>query len=444
MRDQLFVPSAQVQNDLDAISEAHRLSRIERDKLARIVIGAIPGNRDRPLHALARALQRHADRVGRAGEVDLFGLLADAACGRTGYGLSRLSVALLDFLATMDGYQHFDSIADAVAAITAEGAGEDGFARGRSLLSASLHRYRVDHMPYETRRQAFTEIHRWVASDRAGAQIPGDGDAIAFWAEMAEDGAWTTYVATLAAFDDFREARTLRTSASAVSLDALAEAGFDAAIGMGDETGRENASFDEAIESVATAKIKVLKGVEVTSLKRVAAVSQAMTHWPRCGVAALTFGPVQNVLVQLKRDHAAPEKLAEVAACLDFTDYDSQISELTRLARSCRDVMSLYAKLAADAGLIDGTGPAASTLDADTEKRIIQLLRRRSFAELTSEELLERLGEVVPGLVDIEAQLAALLRGLAAWPETARREAMAADRAAFANTFSRLYVFSGG
>lgn len=425
--------SSQVCNDIETVVETHGLAGAAKEKLIRIVTGAVPGNRDLPLYGLARTLQ--AAITARDG-ANLFDLIApsDHSAAR----LPRLSLAVLDFLATMSDYAYFDEIARGVSLLTGEG--EKPLSEAVSVFAACLHNYRVAYLPYENRRQAFSTIRSHFKTARPGTGLPEDGDAIAFWSTLASPEGWTTYTATLAALVDFVAAAQTRDATTTVSLDMLQEQGFDPETGVFDSDEGEEPDLLQAIETLATADLKLFKGPQLDELRRLASALPALRRWRRSGSALLSFSPVQNVLVQLKRQSAGANRLAEAAGCAEAEEYRHKLMALADIALACRDVALLYRRLG-EAG--DRTAPDASTVDQKAEERIARMMRRQSLASRTPDELRAAIGDVLPALAVIVTRLDRCVSNLEAWPVEERDAAFAADRAAFADTFGRLYCSAG-
>ncbi|MBU1175860.1 MAG: hypothetical protein KKH72_10710 [Alphaproteobacteria bacterium] len=432
----MSLSSPQVRNDIETVVETHGLAGAAREKLIRIVTGAMPGNRDLPLYGLARHVQRVARTRGGA---SLFDLLAPVAAGDGGEGLPRLSLAVLDFLATMADYGYFDAIAGGVA-LLATGEGEKSLSEAVSVFAASLHSYRVAHLPFENRRQAFSTIRSHFEAARPGSGLPEDGDAIAFWSMVASPEGWTTYAATLGALVDFVAAAETRESTATVSLDMLREKGFDPQSGAFDGDDGEEPDLTEAIDSLAAADLKLFKGPELDDLRRLAAALPALRRWRRSGSALLSFGPVQNVLVQLKRQSAGANRLAEAAGCAAAEDYRQKLEAFADIAHVCHDIALLYRRLGETGGQ---NAPGASIGDAKTEDRIARMLRRQSLASRTPGELRAAIGNVLPALAVVATRLKSCVSSLETWPADGRDAAFAADRKAFADTFGRLYCSAG-
>ncbi len=433
--DSVGVPSPQVQSDLLAVAETHRLSRIGREKLARIATGAVPGNRDRPLFQLANTIHS-----GFGTDLDrpkgLFDLLALAAKHQPPPSFSRLSLALLDFLATMDDYRFFEDIDRAVTGLLSSG-NEQAVAAATSVFAACIHRYRTDHLPYENRRQAFSAIRGYFAEHRPNTGLPEDGDAIEFWHAIASSDQWTTFAATLAALVDFVDASALRLAGSQESFEALSLLGFEAAEDLFADVAEAEPGFDDALGQLAAARLKVLKGPEIEELRRFSATWPALRRWRRSGSAALSFVPIQNILVQAKRDGVSAAGMGAVAACDNAEGYGDKMRALEATRLVCIDIAVLYRNLGNE------NGPGSSTTDMETKRRIAGMMRRQSFAKVESDALRAEINDLLPALATIVERLELGLGILTNWPAPSRENAFNADRAQFVETFLRLYCSEG-
>ena len=431
----MSLASSQVRNDIETVAETHGLAGATRERLIRIVTGAVPGNRDLPLYGLARNVQTAV--AGRGGAT-LFDLIAPPSDGDDGPRLSRLSRAVLDFLATMSDYGHFDEIARGVSLLS--GTGETVLSEAVSIFAASLHNYRVAHLPFENRRQAFSIIRRHFDTARPGSGLPEDGDAITFWSVVASPEGWTTYAATLSALVDFVAAAQTREAMTSVSLDMLQEKGFDPQTGAFDSDEDEDPDLLQAVDTLANADLKLFKGPELEEVRRLAAALPALRRWRRSGSALLSFGPVQNVLVQLKRQSAEVNRLTETAGCTSAENYGQKLATFAEIALVCRDVALLYRRLGENG---NRTAPGASIADAKAEERIARMMRRQSLASRTPSELRTAISEMLPALAMVATRLDRVVSSLEAWPVDGRNAGFAADREVFAETFGRLYGSAG-
>jgi len=431
------IPSTQVRNDVETIVETHALSGSERERLTRIVTGAIVGNRDRPLYGLAGLIRDAVAESG--GRIGLFDLLAPVPRNGSRPRLLRFPLAMLDFLATMDSYRYFGDIEVAVLSLIGSDV-QEGLSSAAGTFASCLHHYRVDHLPFENRRQAFSSIRTYFTKARPGSGLPEDGDAISFWSEMATPEGWTTYSAALGVLVDFAEAAAVRGAESEASFEALTEKGYDTEIGLFSLSSDGDPSLGEAVNALSAGSLKIFKGPELEELRRLAAALPALYRWRRAGLARLCFGPVQNVLVENRRQGADPDRQADTATCDGARSYAEELAVLEEIGLGCRDMAILYQKLGADD---HETTPRPSISDVEAEKRIAGMMRRRSFAELDRDSLRDGLRDALPALAAVVAELDRILGRLRAWPAAARDATFQIDRAKFADTFRRLYCLKG-
>lgn len=431
-----MIPSTQVRNDVETIVETHRLAGTHREMLVRIVTGTVPGNRDLPLYRLAKSILTLVSSGGGC-EAKLFDLIGGSAGGAA--QMPRIALALLDFLATMDNYCHFYDIERAVAGISAR-CGQRELASAAGIFASCLHRYRVSHLPYEARRQAFSSIRKHFENPRPGVKHPEDAGAIEFWVSVASSDSWTTYSATLSALVDYADAAAMRRSSAELSLDALEDNGLNASSSVFDTIEADGSELWDAHDILASANLKVFKGPDLDEIRRFATALPALRRWRRAGLAVLCFGPVQNVLVQMKRQAGSSDEMAIVAACDGARSYTEQICVLSEIEMTCRDIIAFYKDLVVGTG---ETASQASMIDVNTEKRIARIMRRKSFAELKPELMRDRIEETLPAMATLAIQLGRVIGQLRAWNQEMRDEAFAEDRELFAATFRRLYCSAG-
>jgi hypothetical protein len=180
----------------------------------------------------------------------------------------------------------------------------------------------------------------------------------------------------------------------------------------------------------------VFKGPEIDELRRLASALPALRRWRRSGLAVLCFGPVQNLLVQMKRQAYLTDRLAITVSCEVARGYAEELAILIECERTCHDVFALYRRI------VNGEDQTASPLpmeDVETDKRIARMMRRDSFASLEPTALRQAIAENLPPLAIVAARMGRVLERLRAWPEDKRDAAFLVDRTKFAETFRRLY-----
>ncbi len=283
-----------VSNDLELVIEAARLSSAERRKLVAIVSGAVPGNRDRPLFLLARAIEQllDEDRIPRRPGV-LFNLLAS----NPGKGLaSRLDLALLNFLASMDDYRYFEAIASAMDRLAASSLGLEAIKGCTSNLASCLHKYRAQHLSTQRHRQKFADIAQFLAS--RPSEEPEDADALEFWRREATSTRWTLFETVLQALVSYSLAsEVIRATKGSFSLDA--EGPFDGVSGSADfALGSLVEMLNIAIDAMDQPHLKIFKNKELSLLRRIATLGRFAATWPRSTFTLCALAPYQASIVQ--------------------------------------------------------------------------------------------------------------------------------------------------
>lgn len=403
------VPSEQVRSDLDTVVSTHDLSGRERERLIRIVTGAVPGNRDKPLHALAVAIHKLAEDQGEAFRAcGLFDLLELALKQEAGSRLGRISGALLDFLATMDNAQHFDEIETAVRVLCSDQGAKDGIAPARSAFASALHAYRVKFLPYERRRQAFESLRKFFHAARPGTGLPEDGDAVSFWCSEATSERWTMYSATLRAVLDFTEAAGVsRELAAPKSLDALTDLGFECSPETYGDDSLEELNLSGAVKALKEAQIKVFTGVQIDEIERFDMLGATAGRWCVSGLAHLCYTPVQGSLTQLLRANASSERIEIAASCDESPSYIEKIAHLEELNAICDSVLE-FARFLVEHQTEKGS--ALSTADMSLNSRVRKMLRRKSFAGRSQNEVLNDLAQIAPAVAIVRQRLNSVLR----------------------------------
>ena len=285
---------------LDLVAETHRLSTRERAELARIITGAIPGNRDRPLFLLALTLFA-------SGTDDLLSLILPGATG-----LRRIDTALLDFLVT-GALETAEAVAELVAAFEAARSEPDPARAFVPTLSRALHAYRARVLPEARYRNVFAAVRRYLVGCRPDDPWPRDGDAPGFWMSEGRRDFLTRYVTALQALADYAEAARLAASwRETVTLD-LAETITASALDETAETSEDSLSPERLVNSFVLLKetpIKVLLANERDALAELGEFVPLVLRWPGDVQAALTLGPVQAAITQALRVSGPPVDLA--------------------------------------------------------------------------------------------------------------------------------------
>ena len=291
-----------VRSDLDLIVETHRLSVRERIELARIITGAIPGNRDRPVFLLAL-------RLFASGNTDLLAMIMPSAPG-----LRRIDVALIDFLITV-ALESACAVGDLIAAFDAARGTSDPARTFTPTLAKILHAYRVRVLPEARYHNVFSAVLRYLTWVRPEDPWPQDGDAPRFWVAEARRDFLTRYVTALHAMADYataaqlaeswREPQTLDTAEAIAMVQSDQDMGTDE-----DSLGPEELTTSLAM--LAKAPIKVFLAHEREAMAELGGYAGLVRRWPGDVQAALTLGPVQAEITQALRRSGEAVNLAEL------------------------------------------------------------------------------------------------------------------------------------
>lgn len=356
----------QAQAAIDCIADTHRLSAHERQTLARIVTGAIPGNRDRPLFLLAIKLFSN-------GDADLLSMIMPAA-----NGLRRIDTALLDFLLTV-ALDSAEAVSKLFAAFDAARCTADPARALTPSLAAVLHAYRLRVLPETRYHNVFTAVRRFLAGSRPEDPRPRDGDAPRFWVAEGRRDFLTRYVTALQALADFAEAALLADSwRYPVSLDdpdplKVSSAHDDSLVaeGLCDES-----DLRGSLEALVDAPIKLLLAHEREALGTLICHAALVLRWPGDVQAALTFGPVQATITQALRRNGSP---VDLGLLIDKgpsrQDVLDRIAELDASLSACLHLIHQSITPASE------IGSARSSLTAVDTRRIAAMKRRQDFTD---------------------------------------------------------------
>ncbi|MEZ5840959.1 MAG: hypothetical protein R3D02_11240 [Hyphomicrobiales bacterium] len=422
---------------------AHDLSQRERSALTAIVVGAVPGNRDRPLFRLAGAVARAfaGSRPLPDGHA-LINLLAEAL--GTGRGpLHRLDAALLDFLLSMDGFAEAAAVEAAAADLVAEPQSAEAMRACANGFARALYRYRAANLPAERHRAKFADIRRFLSTPEGDPRSPGDGDPLAFWCEFASRENWTLYETVLDAFLAYEIAR--ETSRAAAPVGSIRDP---------DDNGQSawersetqllayrdlDEELDEALSELAASDLKIFKETETARLKKLLHLGRFARNWPRATLCLLALSPHQASLVQLVKDRAEGERLSDTARCCGGDNYPSVIGALLEL-----DATAAEATRLADAlrrrSLANDSCPDPSKPTGDAILRESRLMRRKSFKMLDADKLGIELDRLTPALAVLRGFLGTVQRGWKAWSEERATAAFRDDRERFAAKLHSLYL----
>lgn len=376
--------------DVALISDTHRLSQAERLQLTRVITGAIPGNRDRPLFLLAV-------KLCQADTHDIFDFIMPEQTV-----LARLDAALLDFIFTIAA---IDAVAFNRLIVELDTSQQSpNTARAVSAaLSRVLHGYRARVLPDARHHNVFTAIRRFYAHHRPQDPTPRDGDALLFWEAEGKCSFLTRFVTALNGISDFADAIRLAESWQfSVALDDRD------AQALPDDAGKELAEIDSlapdqleaSIDALAETPLKLLMVNELETLRALASISGTARRWPCDTMAAIGFGPIQSMITEaMRRDPKALEVSAYLGRAESYTDMPIHYALLSEKLLDALHVAYLY-------GLPDNeTGSARSSMNPERKKRISAIERRKSFFEMDAAARRATLALLVEPLVTLRALL---------------------------------------
>lgn len=359
-----------VKSELDAIVETHRLSVRERIELARIITGAIPGNRDRPLFLLAL-------KLFASGNSDLLSMIMPSAPG-----LRRIDVALIDFLITV-ALESSWAVGDLIAAFDAARGTSDPARTFTPALAKILHAYRVRALPEERHHNVFSAVRRYLARCRPEDPWPQDGDAPRFWAAEARRDFLTRYATALHAIADYAAAAQLseswRASQTFDTAEAIAMVQSDQDIGADEDSlGPEELTTSLAI--LTEAPIKVLLVHEREALAELGEYAALVRRWPRDVQAALTLGPVQAAITQaLRRSGEAVSFTELIEKGPSRKDVLDRMDDLDLSLSACLHL--IHQTIAPT----DKTASVRSSPPGVHPRRIAMITRRKGYADQSTE-----------------------------------------------------------
>ena len=359
-----------VKSALDLIAETHRLSARERIELARIITGAIPGNRDRPLFLLAL-------RLFAGDNADLLSMIVPSAGG-----LRRIDAALLDFLITV-ALESTGAVSGLVAAFDGARGTSDPARAFTPALAAVLHAYRVRALPEARHHNVFGAVRRYLGRCRPEDPWPRDGDAPCFWVAEARRDFLTRYVTALHVLADYAEAGRLaeswREPQTLDAVEAIGASHLDEGVITGEDSlGPEGLAT--CLAMLAEAPIKVLLGHERQSLAELGELAALVRRWPGDVQAALTMGPVQAAITQALRRSGETVNFAElIEKGPSRQDVLDRMDELDGSLSACLHLIHQSLTPA------DETGSLRSSPPAVDPRRIAVMKRRQGYAGYSTE-----------------------------------------------------------
>lgn len=433
-----MIENEQVGNDVDAVTEAHGLRSEQRLRLARIVTGAVPGNRDRPLYLLAQAISR----LHHAQNLSFFDLVAAPDTG-SGLLLWLGDRALLDFLASMDGYSHFDEVRDAVEKLLAGAGAAEGVRICASRFARALYRYRQQYLPDERHRKVFREIRSFLARAEPARAALGDGDALVFWAAHGTRSHWTTYEAVLSSMMSFADAFELRASRTYASLDDLDLDRMPAGSGTGLSSGEcARSLLSEAVARLEEGSLKLFLAKELVQLEQLARLGRFAASWPRSSLAMLALGPLQASAIQRLRTGTARPHTKSAARMNDgYAETLSAYSDLAERARDCLMLVAGTERFDENASVepMDAVLRELESRDREAAKRIQSMMRRKSFAGIGPDALIEVLDAAQDELLTVAERAGIAARSWARLLKDRSPDLFRDDEAAFLAKLNSLY-----
>jgi hypothetical protein len=359
-----------VRSDLDLIVETHRLSVRERIELARIITGAIPGNRDRPLFLLAL-------RLFASGNTDLLSMIMPSAPG-----LRRIDAALIDFLITV-ALESAWAVSDLIAAFDVSRGTSDPARTFTPALAKILHAYRLRALPEARYHNVFSAVRRYLARCRPEDPWPQDGDAPRFWVAEARRDFLTRYVTALHAMADYAAAAQLaeswREPQTLDATEAIVMAQSDEGIGT-DEDSLGPEGLTTSLAMLAEAPIKVLLVHEREALAELGEYAALVLRWPGDVQAALTLGPVQAVITQALRRSGEVVNFAEL-----IEKGPSRQEVLDRMDDLHLSLSACLHLIHQSIGPADKTGSVRSSPSAVDRGRIAMITRRKGYSDHSTE-----------------------------------------------------------
>lgn len=434
--------SQQVANDLEGVIDGSPLRSEDKARLRAIVIGAIPGNRDLPLFLLAKAIAAHlVAHPEQKRKGILFDLLSSANAPLR-ERMGRLYLALLNFLASMDGYRYFETTSSALDALASSPHEDSSIKACTSVFAGALYRYRSEHLPADRHRGQFNDIRRFLGDLRPEGATPTDGDALEFWYAEADRTRWTLYETVLGAMISYSQALELELFArSTVSLDNPNEAQGS----MEAQTfsyGSLDEILNEAIDAVETSTLKIFKQKELAELHRFARLGRHAMSWERSSWALFAFGPFQASLVQLERQGDPGGKRIAMAACEggpSYADIGDRMAANKEIAMECLALAASISQGTPD----DGNAAGGSIYQSNPSAKATAMMRRNSFSSHEPQVLHEELERLQPALTTLSEALTRLVRRWKARLQGSSDGGFHDDKTRFAEKLAALYLHNG-
>lgn len=399
-------PSNKIVDDLSGIASYDELGASEKRQLTSVVVGAVPGNRDRPLFLLVRSIRDCVVNIHGKKENIIFKLLIKDGVSSS-KNLRRGDVALLDFLASMDSYRYFEEISGAIDSLAKLPNDTMATKECTSVFSKCLYRYRVDHLPAERHRMQFNDIRKFYVARGSVDSTPVDGDALEFWSQEADRSRWTRYETVLLALVAFAESLELSDAIGAIASLDDEQARLDPSDEHSIDYGSLNEILQNTVAALANSSLKIFKQTEIDDLERFARLGRFAASWPRSSWAWMAFGPFQASLVQIERQGSGTNGI-KTASCQDGDTYVEIVSRFARHLKTATDCLTLAEAVSDEFSRKNGASVSMTNVDAPSDVK--GLLRRKSFSSLSPVEIHRELEELYSSIAELKAGLNYLVR----------------------------------
>ena len=379
------------------VAEAHGLSSAQQERLRRIAVGAVPGNRDRPFFMLARD-------VLQAGHDDLLEMMLPQSSH-----LSQAQAALLDFLFSA-ALEDQGLTACLIGALPKALNNENPIRFLTREFVSVVQDWRRRRLPLTQHQNVFTAVRRFLRQCRPDDPFPRDGDALNFWRVEGTRNLMTRYTTAFRALADYAEAAWLLKTwdeirpADEEAFERLAAQSTDAGV---EEDLMEPGRLGAVLQVLEKQPIKVLLSHELDSFARLATYGDVVRRFPGDTFAALNLGPVQSNVIQALR------RGGEVGSSDEFVVMAKSFDEMWRdHAELDEALVAALHMVARKIGFSSKMQLNRSSRSISIEKRIAVLERRQSIATLSVEERPDDLRALMEPLVTLKALME---RYLGAW-----------------------------
>lgn len=479
--DTLFTWSVTARSDFRAVTDDGKTSDRFKLALAATIAQGWDNNRDKPAWALAALMQALArTELALATCLDLLWLspgdilAALSASDEAGIGHNddgslflkdkrgtfrlspfrvRLVQKLLEFVVSCDDFAHGPDVVDMLDPLREYPAqGTDPVGEATRAFAKLLYRYRESHFDDSRANATFTVIRSYT---KDAGDLIDDDSPFNFW--MSDGNSiFRTYSASYYGFRDYAAAVSAAVSRAAM------EKGLDASSpglqkelsvepddpfadeddeGIAQSLPEEVASVPDtaeaALKSIAEGELKIIKQKERALLAPIMQAGDFGVSLPRATARLLAFHPIQSALSNSLRTGKATLPIEERVHCSEARGYGDLASDLQALESAMTDWM----KIALSLRIGEETQDARLAQIREAGAVLLKKKRSKSF-DRPPQELSAGFREIEAGLISVSTALrnysGALRRGLSSQDEMV--QAFEADRALFADAFSRLYI----